>query len=93
MYLGDTSATILENDEIYKYPCIFIECTFLLDDEYDRSKEVKHMHWRDLNPTVVGHPSCVFYLYHFSQRYKKEEIISFFLNYSYPNIILLAGGT
>lgn len=80
-YVCDTTIKAFEwNPTILDYAVIFIECTFLLDDELDLSKEKKHIHWRDLKPIVVGNPHIQFVLFHFSQRYEPSDIANFFEN-------------
>lgn len=78
LYLGDTSKQILDTARIYDYSTVMIECTFLLEDEVDLAETKKHMHWKDLQVAIRDHPSTFFILYHFSQRYKPEEIHQFF---------------
>jgi len=65
------------NRNIIDYPIIMIECTFLLYEDYDYSKEKKHIHWKDLKPFFELYPNTQFILYHFSQRYKKSQIEEF----------------
>lgn len=81
VYLGDTSEKVLEFEGLLKYRTIMIECTFLLDEELEQAAITKHMHWKYLYPFIVDHPDNFFILYHFSQRYKPEEIKAFFEPY------------
>jgi ribonuclease Z len=79
VYLGDTSEKVLlEEERLLKYRTIMIECTFLLEEECEQAHITKHMHWKYLYPFIVQHPENFFILYHFSQRYKPEEIKTFF---------------
>lgn len=55
-----------------------IECTFIFDEDYENSKEKKHIHWKDLKPFIDIHKDTQFILYHFSQRYKANQIKEFF---------------
>lgn len=87
IFLGDTSKEILEDKELLKYSTIMIECTFLLDEELANADKTKHMHWNYLKPFVLSHPEITFILYHFSQRYKGNEIKEFFDKENCPNII------
>ena len=89
-YLGDTSCEILKEDMIYCYDSIIIECSFIYDSELERSVQTQHIHWTQLKPYVVAHPKIMFYLYHFSMRYKSDEIIEFFNNQHLDNIVVLA---
>lgn len=78
VFLGDTSKKIFENKEILKYKTIIIECTFISDDDYDQAEKTFHIHWKDLLPFVLENKENNFILIHFSQRYKRSEIIQFF---------------
>lgn len=78
LYLGDTSRQILETERIYAYSTIMIECTFILEEEIQQAEMTQHMHWNDLMPVIRSHPENFFILYHFSQRYKPNEIQEFF---------------
>lgn len=78
LYLGDTSKEIFKEEKIKKYKNIMIECTFLFDDDYDQADKTFHIHWKDLKVYVNENPQINFILIHFSQRYKKSEIIDFF---------------
>lgn len=55
-----------------------IECTFILEEELQQAEITQHMHWNDLEKAIRSHPDNFFILYHFSQRYKPEEIRQFF---------------
>lgn len=87
LFLGDTSKTVLEDQRIYKYKNIMIECTFLFDSELDQADKTKHMHWNYLKPYIQNNPHIKFILYHFSQRYKRDEITDFFVKHKMSNII------
>ena len=84
LYLGDTSKKVLENESIYKYSTIMIECTFIENDDEDRATLTKHMHWNHLVNVIKSHPEITFILYHFSGKYKREDINSFFDNLAIP---------
>lgn len=100
-YLGDTDHRVLyENTEctIYnrnleKYRTIMIECTFLNIEEERNAKKNKHMLWNNLRPYIADHPDQLFILYHFSLRYRPREIIKFFKDAGYTNIIPLVTDT
>jgi ribonuclease Z len=77
-YLGDTSPEVLKDPRLEKYMTLMIECTFILPEDHDQSVYTKHMHWEYLKPYVLSHPAINFILYHFSQRYKPEQIKEFF---------------
>lgn len=74
-YVCDTSITVLESEPIIlEYPVIFIECTFLYNDEEEVATKKKHIHWNQLEPYIKTHPHILFVLIHFSLKYKDEEI-------------------
>ena len=77
-YVCDTSIKVFElNPDILEYDTIFIECTFLMDDELDNAKKTKHIHWSQLKPYVLQNPDKQFVLFHFSLRYRDSEIKQF----------------
>jgi len=86
-YLGDTSYRVLEDPTIEKYKTIMIECTFLLADDLQQAEETQHIHWTQLHPYILSHPENTFILYHFSQRYKADEILAFFDALAIDNVI------
>lgn len=88
-YLCDTDHRVLSDPSIEKYPNIIIECTFLMDDDIKKAKKDKHIHWKNLEPFVISHPDTTFYLCHFSQRYSREYIRSFFDRLELKNIVLI----
>lgn len=88
LYLGDTSCEILKNTEIYKYKTIMMECTFIYDDDQENAIHKKHTHWNEIKDTVQNNPHIQFILYHFSGKYKKNEIDEFFTRNSYPNLYI-----
>lgn len=87
-FLGDTSKEVLEKQwtKLKKYKCIMIECTFIKDEDYDQADKTKHIHWKDLESYVRENQDISFILFHFSQRYKKAEIVSFFDDLNYKNV-------
>ena len=87
-YLVDTDERILYNKEIYKYPQIIIECTYLYETDEINAKKKKHMVWTKLKPFVEEYPDTQFILIHFSQNYKAYEIHNFFKKFKLHNIIL-----
>lgn len=83
-YICDTTIKSLhDNDELFLFHHLLIECTFLTyqDDRHSRgndNKDHKHIHWDDLLPIVKDHPEITFHLIHFSSRYDDEDIDEFF---------------
>lgn len=76
-FLGDTSHEVIK-ENISKYKTIIMECTFINDEEIERANITKHTHWTKIKQFIIDHPTNMFVLYHFSQRYKKDEISAFF---------------
>ncbi len=72
------------NPEIFQYPDIIVECTFLginevtEGDDLKQADKTKHCHWERLRPLIQANRNCRFILYHFSQRYKARDIEAFF---------------
>jgi len=89
LFLGDTNKNILSNQQIYKYPTIIIECTYIYEDEIKLAKLNKHIHWLDIEETIKTHKSTQFILIHFSMKYRNEEIDSFFDKQKLPNLFYL----
>lgn len=78
-YICDTSINVFElNPTILEYDVIFIECTFLMENELENAIKTKHIHWIQLKPYIERYSEKTFILFHFSQRYKNTEIAEFF---------------
>jgi len=84
-FLGDTTHRVFYKSrtneylpELEKYPNIFVESTYLYDEHIKEAHSTQHMHWNELRRYIMDHPDINFIVYHFSLRYKAEEIISFF---------------
>jgi ribonuclease Z len=77
-YVCDTSINVfIDNPFILQYKTIFIECTFIMDGEEDIAINKQHIHWKQLKPYILNHPQITFMLFHFSLKYKDEEIKEF----------------
>ena len=87
-YLGDTTVAVFNDPSIWKYPNIFVECTYIADENDELITKNKHMHWKQLDPIIDQHPNNNFILYHFSKRYKNNEIMDFFKDKLRPNMKL-----
>lgn len=85
-YLGDTSIAVFKDETIFDYPNIFVECSFVEEEDKDHADEKKHIYWGDLEQIIKEHPNNHFILYHFSQRYGKDVLEPFFAKYNYPNV-------
>lgn len=85
-FMGDTDHKVLENKILEKYPTIIIECTFIDDEHVREAKKTKHMHWNNLKPYILNHPSITFILTHFSARYDDDYVKTFFKNEGVNNI-------
>jgi ribonuclease Z len=74
-FVCDTSIKVFDmNPFILDYSTIFIECTFLKEGEEDTATSKKHIHWKQLKPYVLDNKDTTFVLFHFSLKYKDEEI-------------------
>jgi ribonuclease Z len=100
VYLGDTHYTVFEqNPELFNYPVIIVECTFIDSETLDRANREGHIHWSQLEPIVLAHPNITFVLIHFSCRYNEQQVHEFFDNLatreenplSLANVVLFIG--
>lgn len=49
VYIGDTTERVFEmNPELFEYPSIIVECTFLYDDDLEQATITNHCHWSRL---------------------------------------------
>lgn len=87
-YLGDTDERVFVNNVVDKYPVIIIECTFIHPDQLENAKNKKHIHINNIENILMTHTDKMFILYHFSDRYEREEIIEFFNKKNYKNVII-----
>jgi len=79
VFLGDTTHEVfVMNPQIFEYPVIIVECTFLYEDHILEAEKSKHMHWKNLQPFIVANPKCIFVLIHFSLRYSDKDVTKFF---------------
>jgi ribonuclease Z len=87
-YLGDTTIIIFERyRELFDFPVIICECTFIDDKEKVLEGDNKHIVWSQLKPYILKYPEITFVLIHFSQSYKNYEIIDFFNKENIKNIL------
>ena len=87
-FLGDTTASILDQEpQLFSYPTIIIECTFLTDDCRQKAHSSKHVLWSELLPHVERHPETTFVLTHFSHRWTTQQVADFFAQQNLPNVI------
>jgi ribonuclease Z len=78
-FLGDTTAEVFRaQPELFRYPVIICECTFLYEAHRALAEDARHTHWSELEGYVLAHPAVSFVLIHFSLRYRDEEIEAFF---------------
>ena len=74
-FVCDTSIEVFKmNPCILDYSTVFIECTFIKDGEEATAVAKKHVHWKQLKPYVLDNPDVRFVLFHFSLKYKDQEI-------------------
>lgn len=87
-YVCDTSIEFFTlNPGVFKYPVIFIECTFILPEDIEQSISTKHIHWSQLEKYVIEQSETIFVLFHFSQKYRDSDIQHFFYRQrQIPNI-------
>lgn len=64
--------------KITDFKHIMIECNFLDEKHYDEATNRHHMHWCDIKIFAIQNPNNKIILYHFSRRYKPEQIDMFF---------------
>jgi len=87
-YLCDTTINVFQDERIFKYDTIMIECTFIRPEHLDRAIERNHINWMQLEPYVRDNQKCDFILFHWSKLYSPEEIKEYFEKYLqiYPNL-------
>lgn len=96
MFLGDTTAQVFDPGEPHSalqylnsgWKLIFVECSFIRPEELENSVRTGHMHWDHLKPVVEAFPDVTFVLMHFSRRYSKDDVDSFFTTEGLPNVKL-----
>ncbi|KAH3746094.1 MBL fold metallo-hydrolase [Pelomyxa schiedti] len=87
-YLGDTTEQVFtDSPELFDYPFIFVECTYLENSPKmeEMAQEYQHTMWPRLREIVLAHPSNTFILTHFSMRYPSYQLSSFFSQV--PNVV------
>jgi ribonuclease Z len=88
VFMGDTTtAAFAKNPDLFEFPIIITECTFLVEEHTSEAEDRGHTSWSTLRPYVEAHPNTTFILIHFSLRYKDAEILEFFNNCKLPNVI------
>ncbi|MCP4138525.1 MAG: hypothetical protein GY754_46635 [bacterium] len=86
VYMGDTHPDVYaDNPQVFDYPVIITECTFLYDTELETARRLGHTVWSELQPYVEAHPETHFLLTHFSLNYSNGKIIDFFKNLKQEN--------
>lgn len=97
-FMGDTTAQFYQDhveleaqgkENIFRFPLIITECTFLgtLEDDEQRADKTKHTFWPHLKSIVLSHPNTTFVLIHFSHRYSEKDIRNFFVRENVPNVV------
>lgn len=103
VFMGDTTAQFyvdqaeLEKEgkeNVFRYPLIITECTFLGTDADDaeRANKTKHTLWPELKPFIESHPNITFVLIHFSHRYSEKTIREFFAKEKLANVVAFVEG-
>ncbi len=88
-FSGDTTHEIFElekNKKILTYPNIIVECTFITENDIEHANDKKHMCWLNLKKYVEENTETNWILTHFSQKYRREEVETFFLSENMPNV-------
>lgn len=86
LFLGDTDKRIIQNNKIFEYPTIIIECTYIYDNEINLAKKNKHIHWCDIKDIIHLRNNIQFILIHFSMKYSTSEINEFFQKQNLTNL-------
>jgi len=88
-YLGDTTTEVFEkNPDVFSFPVIITECTFLGESYAEEAVSRGHTCWTTLFPYVQKNPQITFVLIHFSLRYSNNEILKFFESFNLKNIVV-----
>ncbi|QKF93690.1 ribonuclease Z/metallo-beta-lactamase domain protein [Fadolivirus algeromassiliense] len=91
-YLGDSNEWVFTSKDtshfFEKYNFIMTECTFITSDQKDQAHHKKHILIDNLEPIIRANPDKTYVLYHFSDRYTKDEIVTYFKDKDYKNIII-----
>ena len=70
IFCGDTTINIFDNNNIYSYPNIIIECTYFDDDDIVQANNRRHMHWSNLSPVIKSNQDISFHLIHVSAKHR-----------------------
>ena len=76
----------IQYEELFQYPYIFVECTFIYGEKID--SDLKHIYWDQIKEIIVKHSSNIFVLIHFSVRYTQMELTEFFKVQNLKNVII-----
>lgn len=74
---GDTSKKSLINLPFDKFNYFMIECTFILEEDYNETKKKKHLHYLDLLPYIKSNEETTFILFHFCKKYSDKFLQEF----------------
>lgn len=74
---GDTSKKSLSKLPINHFKYFMIECTFILDEDYQQTKIKKHLHYQDLLPYIKSNEETTFILFHFCKKYTDRFLQKF----------------
>lgn len=84
-YSGDSSISMLHTHPniLSEYKYIIHECTFLAADPDDPALQATceatgHTHYAQLFPLICDNPQTTFILVHFSTRYSRHDVLTFF---------------
>jgi ribonuclease Z len=73
-YSGDTGPEIFDNQEMFDYENVVMECTFVSPEQRADAAKWRHLHIDDFLINVHKFKSKNLILTHFSARYNKEQI-------------------
>lgn len=78
VFLGDTTWRVFDSVELFEFPVVIVECTFLFKEHESAAEPSGHMNWSKIKEFSEKYPKTTFVLIHWSMRYKVEEIQKFF---------------
>ena len=90
VFNGDTTTECFEleeNKNIFNYPVIITECSFIQEEEREKSVSSQHTLWQDLKKVVEDHRDIQFVVIHVSNRYSVKEAEKPFLDQ--PNVTVM----
>lgn len=90
VYLCDTSIQVFQDERVFEYSVIMIECTFWSDEYRERADACGHIGWFDLESVVRAHPDNHFAVFHPSKRHTWSEIKQIVADSQLSNVTVLS---